>query len=551
MQKTILIGGQAGQGVNQTSFIIAKSLTQMGYYSFIYRDYPSLIRGGHNFNVIAISDKPIYSYEEDYDVIIALDQNTIARHIKKLKKDGLVLAGKGIKSKNKLSFDLEKITSQAELPFIAGNDVLAGALLGILGLPIEPLLKTFDKTFQKDKVKIKKIVRIGYDFGKKNQKETISSFPVRAKPKYFLSGSQAVASGALASGIDMYIAYPMTPATPVLHLLAKQEKNKNISVLQLENEIAVINAALGASYAGAMAMVGTSGGGFALMGEAMSLQGMSEVPLVVYLAQRTSPSTGIPTYSTQGDLKFALNVGHGEFPRVVVAPGDAQEAFYRTIEAFYLAYKYRVLSIIISDKHLAESYYSFDGFEKPRVKASRFIINNPPKDYKSYKITRTGVSPRAVPGQGPFVRATSYEHDEYGYTKEDPEWAIKMNDKRLRKIDALKKEIAKLEPIKIYGKGKNLIIGWGSTKGAILDALASLKDFRYMQVSYIKPFPSQQVKKEIEKSRNIFLVENNATGLLGDVIAEQTGHIIKNRVLKYDARPFKPSDIIKKLKIRN
>ena len=317
--------------------------------------------------------------------------------------------------------------------------------------------------------------------------------------------------------------------------------------MQLENEIAVINAALGASYAGAMTMVGTSGGGFALMGEAMSLQGMSEVPLVVYLAQRTSPSTGIPTYSTQGDLKFALNVGHGEFPRVVVAPGDAKESFYRTMEAFYLAYKYRILSIIISDKHLAESYYSFDDFEKPRVKPSRFIVAKPSKDYKSYKITKTGISVRAVPGQGPVVRATSYEHDEYGYTKEDAKWAVKMNDKRFRKVEYLKREIDKLEPIKIYGKGKNLIIGWGSTKGAILDALSSLKDFRYMQISYIKPFPARQVKREIEKSKSIVLVENNVTGLLGDVIAEQTGYLIKNKILKYDARPFSPSYIIKKL----
>ena len=546
MKKTILIGGQAGQGVAQTSFLLGKALTKIGYYIFIYRDYPSLIRGGHNFNILTISDNPVYSYEKEYDVILALDQNTVDKHMKNLKKGGFVIADKKIGAKRSISVDLDGITDKLGVPKIIGNDVICGLLFGLYGLPLDSLLKVLGTTFKKGQEKAQKALRIGYDLGRGKGEGLF--IPSDRKAKYFLSGSQAVASGSLTAGIDIYIAYPMTPATPVLHLLSHKKREKNITVLQLENEIAVINAALGASYAGAAAMVGTSGGGFALMSEAMSLQGMSEVPLVVYLAQRTSPSTGIPTYSSQGDLKFALNVGHGEFPRVVVAPGDAREAFYRTIEAFYLAYKYRVLSIIISDKHLGESYYTFDNFEKPKVRASKFIVKNPKKNYKSYLITKTGVSPRAVPGQGQFVRATSYEHDEYGYTKEDPEWAIRMADKRFKKVDYLKKEIDRLEPVKVYGNGKNLIIGWGSTKGAILDALNLLKNTRYLQISYIKPFPARQVKEEIAKSNKVFLVENNVTGLLGDVIAENTGYFIKNKILKYDARPFTPSYIISNLK---
>ena len=236
---------------------------------------------------------------------------------------------------------------------------------------------------------------------------------------YFFSGTEGISQGAIAAGLDTYFAYPMTPATGVLHNLARQQKNYGFLVSQLENEIAVVNAALGASYTGAISMVGTSGGGFALMGEAMSLAGMSELPLVVYLAQRTSPASGVPTYSSQGDLKFAVNIGHGEFLRVVVAPGDAEEAFLRTIEAFYLSQKYHLLSILISDKHLSESYYSFDKIHAPRVTVKRSVIEDIPQDYKSYRLTENGVSPRLVSGEGPLVRATSYEHDEYGYTIED------------------------------------------------------------------------------------------------------------------------------------
>jgi len=357
-----------------------------------------------------------------------------------------------------------------------------------------------------------------------------------------------VALGAIAAGIDICFAYPMTPATAVLHFLAKKQTEHNILVSQFESEIAVVNAALGASFTGARVMVATSGGGFALMTEAISLAGMSELPLVVYLAQRTAPSTGVPTYTAQGDLKTALNAGHGEFPKIVVAPGDPKEAIFRTQEAFYLSAKYHTPVIVLSDKHLGESNYSFSQIGKPGQTTQRFILKNPAKNYKSFKITPTGVSDRAVPGQGPVVKATSYEHTDYGQTTEDPGWIVKMQDKRLKKIKYIAQEINKLSPIKTYGQGKNLIISWGSTKGAIIDALSELKGFKFLQISYLSPFPKEKVIQEINKSQKVFLVENTATGLLADVIAEQTGIIIKNKILKYDARPFTSEDIIDKIK---
>ena len=545
---TILIGGEAGQGIAKTSLLLGKTFSRLGYYVFVYRDYPSLIRGGHNFDVITISDKPVSSQEDNYDLIIALDQNTINLHQKLLKKEGFILADKNLKPEKKnriINIDLERVLNEIKgSSAVFGNNILVGYLFKYFGLPLNPLIKAAEGQFKKTNI-LGAAIKRGYSLAEKT-KEFFE--PSGKKGKYFLSGSEAVGSGAIAAGIDLYIAYPITPATPVLHFLAKRQGENNFSVLQLENEIAVANAALGASFGGAMTMIGTSGAGLSLMSEAMSMAGMSEIPLVVYLSQRTGPATGVPTYSSQGDLDLILNIGHGEFPRIVIAPGDPNETFSRTVEAFYLAYKYRLLALLVLDKHISESYFSFDKINKPLKKGDRYILTNLPKDYKSYKITKNGISPRAVPGQGPVARATSYEHNEYGYTIEDPKTAILMNDKRFAKIPYLEKEVGGLNPISVYGQGKNLIIGWGSTKGAIVDSLRDLPNTRFLQISYLSPFPAEKVKDEIKKSSKVILVENNATGQLGKLIAKETGYQIKNKVLKYDSRPFSAMDVSKGVK---
>ena len=375
----------------------------MGYYVFNYRDYPSLIRGGHNFNVLRISDKPVYSHKDKYDIIVALDQKTVNLHQKGLKREGFILGDDNLKSKKLIPVDVDYTLNKLKAPRIIENDIFIGWLFKYFGVNKKLLLREAEKEFGGKKIGlIKKAIETGYLLGK--TKEKLKKI---GQKKYFISGSRAIGIGALNSGIDIYVAYPMTPATSVLHFLAQKQLKHNFLVLQLENEVGVINAALGASFAGAKTMVGTSGGGFALMTEAMSLSGISETPLVVYLAQRTGPATGVPTYTAQSDLKFALNAGHGEFPRIVIAPGDPREAIVRIQEAFYLSLKYRTLAIIISDKHLAESDYTFDQLKKSPFSNQRFILKNPPRDYKNYQITKTGFSLRAVPGQGPIVRATS------------------------------------------------------------------------------------------------------------------------------------------------
>lgn len=542
MEKNILIGGEAGQGSAVTSRFIAKVFCRLGYYVFNYRDYPSLIRGGHNFNILRVSDKPILSHNEKCDIILALDQKTIDLHQKDLDKKGFIFADKSLKSKKLFLLDMAPILKKLGGPKILENDILIGSFFKYFGVDKKFVVEEASKEFKGKEDLIIRAIDEGY-----NLVETKEILRPQKSGKYFISGAEGVGMGALAAGIDVYFAYPMTPATSLLNFLGKKQQTNNILVAQPENEIAVANAAISASFGGARSMVGSSGGGFALMTEAMSLAGMSEMPLVVYMAQRTAPSTGGPTYTGQSDLKFVLNCGHGEFPRVVIAPGDPQEAITRTQEAFYLSSKYNTLAFIMSDKHLAESDYSFKNLNKSPISNQRFILKNPPADYKSYKITANGVSPRVLPGQGPVVRGTSYEHNEHGNTIEDAVGIVKMNDKRLKKIKYLTQEVQKLNPATVYGKGTNLIISWGSTKGAIIDALPEIKGYRFLQISYIKPFPKELVKKEIKKSKKVILVENNATGLLGEVITEETGYAIENKILKYDGRPFTPEFLVEKL----
>lgn len=504
MEKIILIGGGAGLGSNVTSHLIGKIFCSLGYYVFNYRDYPSLIKGGHNFNVLKISDKPVYSHERRYDFILALDKKTVDIHRKSLKRGGIVFGSK----------ETEPIVRKLQGPQILANDVLIGLLFKHFGVDLSVVLAAAERIFGKNDL-IGKAIEEGY--GLLQTKERLRKI---GGAKYFISGNEAIGLGGIAAGMDIYLAYPMTPATPVLHFLAKRQLENNILVFQPENEIAVVNAALGASFTGAKVMVGTSGGGFALMTEAVSLSGMAELPLVIYLSQRTAPSTGVPTYTAQSDLKFALNAGHGEFARIVSAPGDAREAIARTQEAFYLTCKHRTPAIVLGDKHLGESNYTFDQLKSSRLKAVSH----------------------------PVGRASSYEHNREGHTVEDAAGVARAQERRLKKMSLIAKDVKKLNPVSLFGRGKNLLIGHGSTKGAVLDALPQLKGFRFLQISYLSPFPKEEAAREIKKSQKVVLVENSATGLLADVIAEQTGFLIKDRVLRYDGRPFVPEDIIKAIK---
>lgn len=497
MRLNILIGGKAGQGINKISEIVSKILVKQGYFIFNYRDYPSLIRGGHNFNILSISDERVGSYESKLDGIVALNEKTLMIHKSELKKDCFVL-----------SFEKFQDTGKNL------NLFLAGALIKIFGIDKKELIEEIKKEFG-DWNAISSAEK-GYE--SQNKKFNLKKLSNKIQ---IMTGGSGVVQGAIDSDIDLFLAYPMTPATGVMHELAEKQLENNCMVFQPENEIAVVNAGLGASFAGAKTMIGTSGGGYDLMTEGLSLQGISEIPLVVYLASRPGPGTGVPTYSTQPDLDVALRAGHGEFPRIVIAPGDPIECVEKTNEAFYLSEKFNSLSIILSDKHLAESEFSSD--RKPN---------------KTLKVEIK----RKIPGDG-IVKASSYEHDKFGNTSETSEIAVEGAKRRLKTYEEIKKECRKFQMTKIYGNknSKNLIIGWGSTKTVILDAIRGL-DYKFLQILYLKPL-SDEIRKEIENAKKVILVEQNVTGQLGRLIREKTGIKIQNRILKYDGRPFTSDEL--------
>ncbi|MAG61871.1 hypothetical protein CMI43_03615 [Candidatus Pacearchaeota archaeon] len=503
MRLNILIGGKAGQGINKVSGIVSKILINQGYFTFNYRDYPSIIRGGHNFNVLSISDKNISSHESKIDIMIALDELTKQIHKNEIKKNGVI-----IDYKDFLKFGLNL------------NIALSGALTKVLGIPLKILLSEVKRSLSSDNKQALIAATTGY-----NSQSNKYNFKKINNHLSLMSGSQAVAIGAINSKIDLYFAYPMTPATGVLHELAAKQLEHNFMTFQPEGEIAAVNMALGASFSGAKVMVGTSGGGFDLMSEGLSLQGISEIPLVVYLASRVGPGTGIPTYNMQGDLDIALRAGHGEFPRIVASPGDPLESIEITNELMYLSEKFKCLSILLSDKHVAESEFSTD--KKPK---------------RPLKINIT----RKLPGDS-IIKSSSYEQDDYGLTTESAEFAIKNGDARIERYEQIRNGCKNFEMIKIHGKkdSKNLIIGWGSTKGAILDAIKG-EDFKFLQAIYLKPM-SDKIKNEIQKAKNVILVESNLTGQLGRLIREKTGISIKNRILKYDGRPFRSDELKKEL----
>ncbi|MEM4230330.1 MAG: 2-oxoacid:acceptor oxidoreductase family protein [Candidatus Pacearchaeota archaeon] len=519
MRFNILIGGKAGQGINELAGILARSFGREGFYVFNYRDYGSFITGGHNFNILCLSDKKIGSFDYRYDLVLALDKETLEIHKEGFHKNTLFIVNFPTDKENFIFLNANKDKTE--------NMAFASAVFKLLCLQKTSLLDEVKKRFFGKSLLDRDVDLIEHFYTKDYGREI--KLPHEKINKIVFNGAEGVSKGAELSGLDVYFGYPMTPATTLLNFLAKKQ-DKFFFTFTLEDEIACANAAIGASFAGARAMVGTSGGGFDLMTEAISLQGMTELPFVIYLAQRPGPSTGVPTYSGQQDLLVALFGGHGEFSRVVIAPGNAKECIEKTNEAFYLAEKFGVLSIILTDKNIAESDFSFNEFK-----------------IKELKIPER----KDKPGMPNLVfKRTSYEHDFEWNNTEEIENIKNSFEKRLAKIEALEKETKKFEMYKTYGKGKDLVIGWGSTKGPILDALENL-DIKFLQILYLSPFP-REIIGLIKNAKNVFVLENNATSQLSKLIAQNTGYIVeeKNKILKFDGRPFTPQEIISELKKR-
>ncbi len=562
------IGGEAGSGILSTGNIFSKIFSKVGYFVVDNIEYPSLIRGGHNTFTARVNVEEIYSINSSIDILVALNKETIEMHQDEVTYGGYVIYDGGDydikevadtrKDIDYISVPLLKIVSDIKASKVMINNVALGASVALLDYDMEVLKSVIRDVFKRKSKTIVdlniKAAEFGYRFIKDISKTKAFELEiVKPSKKILITGNDAVFLGGVRAGCKFYAAYPMTPSSSILHSFASVENDFNIVTKHAEDEIAVINMAIGASFAGARAMVATSGGGFSLMNEGLGSAAMTETPLVVVLSQRPAPATGLPTWTGQGDMLFAIHSSHGEFLRVVMAPGDVQECFSCTGEAFNLAEKYQIPVIIMLDKHLSESHFSLDklNYREISVERGKLIDNNKdvPDDFLRYKNTEDGVSPRVVLGleKGMHI-ANSDEHDEYGYSEEDAHNRKMMVDKRFKKVMDL---ISEIPPPSLYGPNDAEITlwSWGSCKGPILEALKSLnqkeKKANLIHFKYLYPFDSEFVGNLISKNSKNVVVENNKTSQLSKLIMMNTGHRIKNKILKYSGRQFLPEEIIK------
>ncbi|OGY18374.1 MAG: hypothetical protein A2900_04115 [Candidatus Chisholmbacteria bacterium RIFCSPLOWO2_01_FULL_50_28] len=558
------IAGYAGQGIMTTGLLLSKTCARHGLSAFDYTEYPSLIRGGHNTIQVKASKDKTNVQEKLVDLLIALNPDGVKLHLAEISEGTTIIfdqkeshftpqqfQAKGIH----YDIPMADITRQVGADKVMVNNVALGVSLYLLGLDLETFHNVLISVFKRkgdDVIKANQdAAAAGYAFAKEHSKpiETISLQKGEDRGEIVLSGNEAVGLGAISSGCKYFAAYPMTPTSALLHYMASVAEKYAIVVKHAEDEISAINQIIGASYAGVRSMTATSGGGFALMVEGVSLAGMTETPIVILEGQRPAPATGLPTWTSQADLQFVLRSGHGEFPRAILTPGDVEEAFSLTRLAFEIAEKYQTPVIILGDKQLLESHQSCAPFAKTFSNERFGFANQEEKGttFLRYKDTDTGVSPRALPGDADALfLANSYEHNEYGLATEESDMTAKQVSKRLRK----EKGIASLIPKPtVFGPSdaELTFISWGSNKGAILSALKKLegdkRTFNFMHLSAVWPFPIQEVTGFIRTAKRPVLVECNATGQLGQLLRQETGIVIDERLLKYDGRPFFPEEI--------
>lgn len=542
---SVLIGGKAGFGIDKAGGVIASLFSIMGYRIHVYRDYPSIIRGGHTFSIIRAAKTRIAAHNDKVDIVLALNQDTLDLHKNRLKRNCFfIFDSEQVKIESEsscgLGIPLGELLKEESAPEIMRNTCVIGAFAKAAGVEFNLLAEALKKEFTKEIDLNLKMARRGYDAGR----ELVGLEVLKQQGQPLLTGNQAIALGLIKAGLNAYIAYPMTPSSPILHYLAGIAEDFALDVVHPESEISVILMALGYAYAGNRAAVGTSGGGFCLMTEGLSLAGMAELPIVIVLGQRPGPSTGLPTYSAQTELLFALNAGQGEFLRLVVAPGDAEEAYYWSAVAMNMSWKYQVPSIILSDKNLGEDVFNFDLTQAGNIEGKGPLLWDGESSYKRYQYRETGISPMAFPPQkDAIIKVNSYEHDELGITTEDPEVTRRMQDKRLHKERFLAQDLEGLGTVKIYGKkdAQAAILCWGSNKGVCLEVALKL-GLKVIQPVVFSPFSVKQFKEALLGTKRLICVESNATGQLTRFI-KSFGFNTTEQILKYDGRPFSVDEL--------
>jgi 2-oxoglutarate ferredoxin oxidoreductase subunit alpha len=541
---SVLIGGRAGDGINSAGALVAQLLNHIGYHIYLYFDYPSLIRGGHNFAIIRGSEQGIGTCWKTLDFLLAINRETLEQHRDQCSSDTAIIfnadqvksAGQGIQVKS--------ILASENAPAIMGNSAIIGGFAKAAGIEWNVVEDVFKSHIPKGVDLNLKVAKRAYD-----QLETVHPVSKGTKLPYpLLTGNEAIGLGMINGGLDVYVSYPMTPSSSLLHFLAEQKEKLGITVVHPENEIAVILMALGFAYTGKRSAVGTSGGGFCLMTEGLSLAGMAELPLTLVVSQRTGPSTGLPTYTAQSDLHFVLHAGQGEYPRLIVAPGDAAEALYWSAVAMNMAWKFQIPAFILSDKTLSEGTYSVNPAAISEVRSGDSPQWTGFAPYLRYADATDGVSPLAFPGmKDAVIKVNSYAHDEAGITTEDAHIVGQITGKRLRKGEMLADEMRGYDGVNVSGLpgASTALFCWGSTKG-VCNEIAALLGLRVIQPIVLSPFPSDQLKKAMAGVRKLISVEENATGQLS-MLAGWYGITADEKILRYDGRPFLPDDLLVKV----
>jgi 2-oxoglutarate ferredoxin oxidoreductase subunit alpha len=469
------------------------------------------------------------------DFILALNRETINLHRHRLGERGVIICDSGtVKQAEGIGIPVKNILDAEEAPPVMGNSAIIGAFIRAAGLNWDTSTSVLKKSMPKETEKNLRIARRAYDISEERHQVPLTGKPVLP----VFTGNEAISIGLIEADLGIYFSYPMSPTSNILHFLAAYADDLHIRVIQPESEIAVILMALGCSYAGLRAAIGTSGGGFCLMTEALGLSGIAELPILIVLGQRTGPSTGLATYSAQSDLHFALHAGQGEFPRLIIAPGDAGEARFWSGTALDLSWKYQIPSIILSDRLICEGLYSMEP-DRERYNAMPVMADPGVHPYLRYAPADSGISPlRFPPAKGEIIRVNSHVHDPDGVTTEDPLVTKEMADKRMKKMDGLAREIEGMNPINTGGVTDSpaALLCWGSSKG-VCEELAKKKGLRLIQPVVLWPFAEKMFAHAMDGVEQFYAVETNESGQLAALVS-RFGYRPTGKILKYDGRPF-------------
>lgn len=543
---SLVLCGAAGQGVQTIEEILVKSLHEGGFHVFASREYMSRVRGGNNSTEIRVSEDPVNAFVDRIDLLLPLNRG-VRQNIRERITEGTIILGDKEELGDELSntagrfIDVDLLEKGRAIGGkVYAGVVAAGIVASLFGIDRSILYGFFEKRFaDREEIfeKNKQAVDAGYDVGVRMKEKDSLEITLHGREggrgTVVLNGTDAVSLGAVAGGCDFVTSYPMSPATGVLTFMAKHSHRFGIAVEQAEDEIAAINLALGASFGGARPLATTSGGGLALMSEGVSLSGITELPVVVHVGQRPGPATGMATRTEQADLSFALNAGHGEFPKAVFAPGTLEEAFYLCHRAFNLAAKYQIPVLVLTDQYFLNSYYDVHPFDTKGLSVEKHITESA-EDYRRYVITGDGVSPRSVPGYGKgMVGTDSHEHDADGHVQEDFHLRKAMVEKRLGKMRGIGEEAV---PPTLTGpeEFENLVVCWGSTRYIVEEAVARLErdDTAVLHFAQVYPLP-KETEGYLKQAKTVIAVEGNATGQLAGLIRRETGFGITGRILHY------------------